>query len=436
MSFNTLDDWLRWLETLHPQAIDMGLERVQRVAQRLDLSFDAIKVVTVGGTNGKGSCVATLETLLLASGEQVGVYTSPHFLRYNERVRINGRDASDRQLCAAFEAVEAVRGVTSLTYFEFGTLAALVLFKQANLTALVLEVGLGGRLDAVNIIDSNVAVVTSIDIDHQEWLGDDREAIGTEKAGIFRSQRVAICGDRDPPASLIAHANKITARLFLAGQDFDWFSSGGPKHDAPPLKSNAPWQWQGAGPDGTTVRVASLPATPLPLPSLSAALQAYVALGYSLSAIDVADVINRTHLMGRCQALEFWGKSVILDVAHNPAAARYLVERLNKDDFPGRTLAVFGVMADKDAAQMLATLKDSVAHWYLCGLPNVPRAAKIAELSGQAQSLGLQCSTWDTAAAGFEAAVAAAKPSDRVIVIGSFYTVAAVLALVNSSIDE
>lgn len=423
----TLDDWLRWLETLHPQAIAMGLERVQQLAQRMDLHFDGAKVVTVGGTNGKGSCVATLESLLLASGEQVGAYTSPHFLRYNERVRVNGCEVSDAQLCDAFATVEAVRGNISLTYFEYGTMAALVLFKQAQVTALVLEVGLGGRLDAVNIIDSTVAIVTTIDIDHQEWLGDDRETIGFEKAGIFRPQRIAICGDRNPPASVVECADKITAKLSMAGRDFDWLGDDVEAHHAPALHSSSMWQWRGTDPSGAAVTIASLPPSPLPRLSMAAALQAYVALGYSPAAINVAEALSRIRLVGRCQEARYGGKSVLLDVAHNPAAAQYLVERLGADNFSGRTLAVFGVMTDKDAAQMLAILKDIVAHWYLSGLPGVARATPVAELGRQAQSLGLACSTWDTAVTGFHHAVEAAGEQDRVIVIGSFYTVAAVL---------
>lgn len=422
MLFDELEDWLSYLESLHPNTIDLGLERVQQVASRLHLNFSNISVFTVAGTNGKGSCVATVEALLKASGEQVGAYTSPHLLRYNERVRIDGREASDAELCVAFDAVEKVRGDISLTYFEFGTLAALILFIQAKVSAVVLEVGLGGRLDAVNIVDPDIAIITSIDIDHQDWLGDNREDIGREKAGIYRRNTPALCADLDPPQSVIKAAQSLSASLSLAKRDFFWNKN---RDDS--------WSWRGRTQSGAE-KIIELPATPLPLASISAAIQAFYIWGGKLSEEQIRHTVAETRLVGRCQKVSFYGKQIILDVAHNPAAANYLKERLGRRmenggdcGAAGQLIAVFGAMADKDITVMLTILRQVVDRWVFCGLPHVPRAVSVDKLKQIAADLGLNYSAWDTAKKGFEFALESAQASDRILVLGSFYTIAEVL---------
>jgi dihydrofolate synthase / folylpolyglutamate synthase len=420
----SLNDWLAHLESLHPKAIDMGLERVASVAQRLGLHFDC-PVITVGGTNGKGSTCAMLESMLLQGGYRVGLYTSPHLLHFNERARINGELATDVMLCKSFEQVEAVRGDVSLTYFEFTTLAILKLFADAGLDAVILEVGLGGRLDAVNIIDADVAIVTSVDLDHMDYLGDTREKIGFEKAGIFRSGRTAICGDPQPPASLVGHANAIGADLWLFGRDFNY--------------SGDRQQWNYGG--------RSLRRNALAYPSLrganqllnaSAALAALEALRdrLPLGAQEVRSGLVMVELPARFQVLP--GRpAVILDVAHNPHAAATLAQNLDNMGFHPYTFAVFGAMADKDIPGILAQLGDRIDHWCLTDLP-LPRAASAESLAEQLRAAGfregketgaersLRC--FSTPEQAFADAKDRAGENDRIAVFGSFLTVAGVMA--------
>ncbi|HEY4540875.1 MAG TPA: bifunctional tetrahydrofolate synthase/dihydrofolate synthase, partial [Noviherbaspirillum sp.] len=367
----SLADWLALLESRHPKLIDMGLERVAQVRDRLGISFDC-PVITVGGTNGKGSTCAMLESILLQAGYKVGVYTSPHLIDFNERVRLNGEAVSDQALVEQFEAVEAQRGDVSLTYFEFTTLAALRLFAQSGLDAVILEVGLGGRLDAVNIVDADVAIVTSVDIDHTEYLGDTREAIGFEKAGIFRVGRTAICGDPVPPQSLVDHAQAIGADLWLFGRDFNY---AGDKQQ---------WNYGGRSVRRNSLAYPSLRGANQLL-NASAALAALEALRQRLpvGAQEVRTGLVLVDLPGRFQVLP--GRpSVILDVAHNPHAAATLAQNLDNMGFHRYTFAVFGAMQDKDVEGVVAQLKDRVDHWCLATLPG-PRAATAAML---AESLG------------------------------------------------
>lgn len=448
MRFNTLDDWLSWLESLHPKSIELGLDRLRQVAAKLPplrallessrLESQATfwskeprpkkprsqklrpRVVNVAGTNGKGSCVATLERLCLAAEQTVGAYTSPHFLRYNERIRINGESATDQQIMAAFELIDEARGDVSLTYFEFGTLAALLLFIQAKVENIILEVGLGGRLDAVNLIDPDIAIVTSIDLDHQDWLGSNREAIGREKAGIFRGHRRAICVDLDPPASLLNIAAEQRTELLLAERDLSWYSAAGG------------WTWSGVDKEGQALRFADLPLPHLPLPSVAAALQAFILLGNEVNEGRLAAVLRASSLPGRCQRLQYQGRDIILDVAHNPAAAAYLAERL-RPFASRRTLAVFAVMEDKDYPAMLSALAPVVDEWFVCGLPDNPRAARADRLLSCVQTLGQPGQSCDTVVAGFAQAVERAEEGDQVLVAGSFFTVAAVLAMVSTA---
>ncbi|MHB8822064.1 MAG: bifunctional tetrahydrofolate synthase/dihydrofolate synthase, partial [Pseudomonadaceae bacterium] len=316
MSARGLVDWLSYLEQLHPSTIDMGLERVREVAQRLGLGRPARKVITVTGTNGKGSSCAFIASLLQAQGLSVGVYASPHLLRYNERVRIGGLEADDDALCEAFEAVEQARENISLTYFEMGTLAALWLFQRAGLDAAVLEVGLGGRLDAVNLIDTDVAVITNIGLDHAEWLGDDRESVGFEKAGIFRPNVPAVCGDLEPPMSVLGQAERLAVPLRLRGRDYD-LASG-----------IAGWHWRGVDAAGKPLELHDLPLLSLPMENAALALQVYALLDLPWQPETLAKALQQTRISGRFdrRAIRWNGRTLnlLLDVAHNPHAASYL----------------------------------------------------------------------------------------------------------------
>src|SRR5437773_8103333 len=418
----TLAGWLAYLETLHPKSIAMGLERVRDVASRLSLAL-AYPVITVTGTNGKGSTCAMLEAVLRCGGYRVGLYMSLHLERYNERVRIAGEIISDDDLLAAFDAVEAARigganDATPLTYFEFGTLAALWLFARAKLDVLVLEVGLGGRLDAVNLIDADVSVVTSVDLDHIDYLGATREDIGREKAGIFRSGRPVVCAERNPPAALTEHAESIGARLLRIGRDFDFVAEGR--------------QWRYRGPGGERYG--------LPVPALRGDYQ----FGNASAALATLDVLRdrvpittgaireglvSVELPGRFQVLP--GRpTIVLDVAHNPHAARVLAASLGAMGFHAQTYAVFGMYADKDVANVIDAVKPRIDHWYVAGLPGArgaPALMVIEKLraAGVAQTA---IHAFDTIASAFRAARDAASNADRIVVFGSFLTVAAVLA--------
>jgi dihydrofolate synthase/folylpolyglutamate synthase len=403
----------------------MGLERVATVGARLDLRFDC-PVITVGGTNGKGSTCAMLESMLMQGSYRVGLYTSPHILDFNERARIDGHSVSDAVFCDAFAAVEAVRGDVSLTYFEFTTLAILKLFADAKLDAVILEVGLGGRLDAVNIIDPDVAIVTSVDLDHQQYLGDTREKIGFEKAGIFRPQRAAICGDPSPPQSLVEHANAIGTDLWLFGRDFNY--SG----------DRQQWSYGGRAVRRHALAYPSLRGANQLL-NASAALAALEVLRdrLPLGAQEIRAGLVLVELPGRFQVLP--GRpAVILDVAHNPHAAATLAQNLDQMGFFPYTYAVFGAMSDKDVSGILSHLKDKIDHWYFCDLP-LPRAASAESLASALSDAGfvagkdaggersVQC--FGTPAEAYAAARDRVGENDRIIVFGSFLTVAGVMAV-------
>jgi dihydrofolate synthase/folylpolyglutamate synthase len=412
----TLREWLEYVERLHPQAIALGLDRVQAVRRALRLD-PAFPVITVGGTNGKGSVCGMLEAILDLAGYRVGCYTSPHLIRYNERVRIGRTEAPDADLARAFGAVEAARDGVPLTYFEMGTLAAMWLFCERRVEAAVLEVGLGGRLDAVNVFDPDCAVVTSVDIDHVDFLGGSREAIGGEKSGIFRGGRPSVCADRNPPASLIRHAAEIGTRLLRIGADF-----GVIVQDR---------QWQYWGPRGRR--------NALPHPALRGVVQ----LDNAATAITALDCLRErlpvtmndiragllhVEVPGRFQVLP--GRPVvILDVAHNPQAARALAASLGSMGGGGRTLAVFAMLKDKDIAGVIAALRSSVAHWFIAGLGGA-RGAGVAELeralTGAAIGQVTRCA--DVSSAYAQACDMAAE-NDRIVVFGSFYTVAGVMQI-------
>ena len=415
----TLAAWLAYLETLHPKAIALGLDRVRAVYTRMGTSL-ACPVVTVTGTNGKGSTSAMLDAILARAKFRVGLYLSPHLVRYNERVRIAGCEASDDELVRAFNAVEDARTAKSvdggpdvaLTYFEFGTLAALWLFAQERLDVAVLEVGLGGRLDAVNIVDADVAVVTSIQIDHTEWLGRDRESIGREKAGIFRTARPAVCGDRSPPASLRAAARTLDAPWYGIGQEFDCTSDA------------AGWHWRGTGRDGQAIRRDGLAAPQLLEDNVSCALQALALMGLEPDAELLRRVLPAIGLPGRFQRRRLGHNECVLDVAHNPAGIERLAARLAADPPSGRTVVVFAAMRDKDLAAMLATLAPLADEWLFPALPGerAAHAADAAEALGDAagQARVMCC---DSVAAALEQAAATLRAGDRLVVCGSFHTV-------------
>lgn len=425
----TLADWLSYIERIHPRSIDMGLERIRIVAGRLALSRPAKQVVTVGGTNGKGSTVAFIEAIARAAGWKVGAYTSPHLLAYNERVRIDGADVADADLVAAFEAIEAARGDTQLTYFEYGTLAALWLFERAQLDLAILEVGLGGRLDATNLIDADVAVITTVDLDHQDYLGDDREAIGAEKAGIARAWKPLVLGDDDPPSSVLGHAYRIGAPTWRIANDF-FFQTLAPGIDADGNALPAQWRWREVG------RRMDLPmprlAAPVQLRNAAVAIAALRALPKAPGALPkaaIAEGVATAHVGGRLQRFERDGMDLVVDVAHNSQAARALAAWLQASPPAGRTHAVFAALTDKDVAGVVKALAPDIAHWHLAGLADAgPRGGGVdglaARLDGTAAAGGSRHATVREA---LEHALAQAGPGDRVLVFGSFHTAAAAL---------
>lgn len=418
MTQRTLGEWLAYLEQLHPSAIDMGLARSQQVASQMGLGKPAPRVVTVTGTNGKGSTCAFVASLLRAQGLQVGVYSSPHLLRYNERVQINGVEATDEQLCEAFAAVEAGRGEVTLTYFEMGTLAAFWLFQQAALDAVVLEVGLGGRLDTVNLVDADLALVTSIGVDHIEYLGDSRESVAFEKAGIFRPGAPALCGDLDPPQPLLDKARELGCPFFLRGRDFDLGVTD--QH----------WQWRGLDAQGKPVELQDLPLLDLPMENAALALQAYLLTGLPWQPERISAALRQTRVAGRLdrRQVDWQGKrlNLLLDVGHNPHAAQYLAERLARRPVPGKRLAVFGLLADKDLEGVIGCLKGVVRHWAVAPL-DTPRARPVEDLQQALENLGAPVASYSSVAAALEAQCAQATADDEILLFGSFYCVAEAL---------
>jgi dihydrofolate synthase/folylpolyglutamate synthase len=463
MRFNTLEDWLTWQESLHPTEIELGLARVAEVLARLELTHPGFTLITVAGTNGKGSSVAMLEAILLAAGYRVGSYTSPHLLQYNERIKLNGEAVDDVTLCAAFERIDQARlgeagGIgfqsglqtglqaglqtqsqapsqhsapqetapqeISLSYFEFGTLAAIDILHRAGVDIAILEVGLGGRLDAVNILDADVALITALDVDHPDWLGADRETIAREKAGILRAGRPAVCADPSPPASLLQHAAELGTALSLIERDFSITQQG------------QQWEWQGADQVWRS----------LPLPALPGAFQLHNAAGvlaalaavagkYPVDQAAICQGLRSVRLPGRFQVLP--GTPVrILDVAHNAQSAQALAENLRRLPRRGRIHMVFSMLADKDIAAVTTHLKPLVDCWYLAPL-EVPRAAPLSQLQTALQ--GEVVKIFDSVFLAYNAAYNAAykaadgvvdessENEDLIVVCGSFHTVAAVL---------
>ena len=415
MPGRSLADWLEYIERIHPQSIQLGLERVAKVRDALGKSTSAV-LLTVAGTNGKGSTCAMLESILLAAGYKVGLYTSPHLLRYNERVHLGGAPIGDDRLCAAFESVERARGDVTLTYFEFGTLAAWEIFTAQPLDAVILEVGLGGRLDAVNAFDTDCALLISVDLDHTDYLGDTRERIGSEKAGIFRSGKPAIVADPDPPRSVIERANSLGADLRLIGRDFGFQQQG--------------QQWMYWGRNG---RRGGLAAPALrgarQLTNAAAALAALDELRQRLPVgmQDVRNGLARVELPGRFQVLP--GRpTVILDVAHNPQAAAVLADNLGSMGFYPDTYAVFGMLKDKDINGVCRALRDRFSAWFAADL-DVPRGATADRLADALRGAGArgEIACFANPGDAYTAARKRAGENDRIVVFGSFHTVAEVM---------
>ncbi|EFU5019312.1 bifunctional tetrahydrofolate synthase/dihydrofolate synthase [Salmonella enterica] len=404
-----LASWLSYLENLHSKSIDLGLERVSQVAERLGILKPAPFVFTVAGTNGKGTTCQTLESVLIAAGYRVGVYSSPHLVRYTERVRVQGAELAESAHTASFAEIEAARGDISLTYFEYGTLSALWLFKQANLDVVILEVGLGGRLDATNIVDADVSVITSIALDHTDWLGPDRESIGREKAGIFRAEKPAVVGEPEMPATIADVAQETGALLRRRGVDWCYEATA--------------TNWSFTDGNGT---LAGLPSPQVPQPNAATALAALRASGLDIDEQAIRDGIAQATLPGRFQIVSE-SPRVIFDVAHNPHAAEYLTGRLKALPKRGRMLAVIGMLHDKDIAGTLAWLKSVVDDWYCAPLEG-PRGATAEQLL---EHLG-KGNVYDSVAQAWQAAIDAAQPEDTVLVCGSFHTVAHVMEVIDA----
>jgi dihydrofolate synthase/folylpolyglutamate synthase len=415
MRFSTLNEWLSWQEQLYPQVIDLGLHRVQALLKALDLDRPNFPILTIGGTNGKGSSVSFAEAMLQAAGHKVGAYVSPHLLRYNERVRVGGVDVSDAEFCESFARIDAARGDLRVTYFEFGTLAAIDILTRSRVSAAVLEVGLGGRLDAVNALDADVALISSIGLDHQDWLGPDRESIGREKVGIFRTGRPAICGDRQPPVSLVGHATEIGARLQLLGRDFERHMQGDT------------WTWKGGG-----VEIGGLPAPALPghiqydnAAGVIAALQSDPRL--KVPEATIRRGLREARIPARFQRVS-GPVETVFDVSHNPDAARVLADNLLAYPAEGRTFAVMGMFKDKAVEEVAGALQGRFHHWYLGGLEGA-RGQDGAALALRVRKALSDASLTEfpSVDAAYTAAASAARPGDRIVVFGSFQTVAAIL---------
>lgn len=431
---STLAEWLSYLENSHFKAIDLGLERVKSVAEKLDLLRPAPFVITVGGTNGKGTTCRLLETILINAGYRVGVYSSPHLLHYNERVRIQNQELPDEKHIQSFEFIEKNK-TQSLTYFEFSTISALHLFKQANLDVVILEVGLGGRLDATNIVDSQVAVITSIDIDHVDFLGDSREKIAFEKAGIFRENCPVVIGDPNIPKTMTDQANVLYCRLSC--RDKDWQFS----------QHNRGWTWQ-----NTKVRYENLPFCQIPLANAATALAAIQALPFEISEQIIRQSLTEVELVGRFQTIksekltllaEAMGKNlnefsrIIIDVGHNPQAARYLAEKLTplKAECQGNIKAVCGILKDKDSEGILSPLLPIIEHWY-CATLDGYRGQSGLELSeslqqyAKKQSFNIFVEQADSVTDAVKRAIKNTNEKDILLIFGSFYTVGKFLSLI------
>ena len=418
--FNRLDKWLKWQESLHFTAIELGLERCRRVANNIGLLKPAYNVISVAGTNGKGSSTTMLDQILRNADYKIGRYTSPHLLRYNERICINGEEVTDAELCESFDRIDRARGDISLTYFEFGTLAALDLFRQHNVELAILEVGLGGRLDAVNILDADVALITSIDLDHQQWLGDNRESIGREKAGIFRNKAPAICSDPNPPQSILDCADALGTPLAVSGRDFQFSIN----HDT--------WSW--------SLNNTSLDELPRPMQYSDFQLQNAAGVlmvldkirdEYPVSLENIKQGLNSFRLNGRMQIIP--GEiPTILDVAHNSESVRALVENLRKIPCVGQTHLLVGMLKDKEPLEVFKVLNEITDSWHVVTLSQ-DRGCEAKTLISDLELLGINenVTEYTSVDEALDKLYKSSTPGDRIVVTGSFLTVGAALRNLN-----
>ena len=414
-----LTDWLGYIESIHPSTIDLTLERIKIVIERLNLDI-SFPILTVGGTNGKGSTCSILESIYKEAGYKVACYTSPHFLNFNERIKIQALAVSDEVICEAFSRIESAREGVTLTYFEYGTIAAMIIFSEAHVDVAILEVGLGGRLDAVNVFDADCAIVTTVDLDHMDYLGHTREAIGFEKAGIYRTEKTSICGDFDPPQSLIKHAELIHADLKIIGKDFGYEAH----HDSFDFLI-----------DSTFVMNLPLPKLQgdFQLANATNALMAVKAMEdkLPLTEISIQKGITLTLLPGRFQEVKKM-PSLILDVAHNPQAARSLSHNLKTHVVLGKTIAVFSILKDKDIFGVINELNLDIDDWFIAEIQN-ERAASIENISNTIQKINLSAhiEAFKNIQEAYQFASKEVTRNDRIIVFGSFFTVADIMKIIS-----
>lgn len=418
MTSTVLSQWLTRLESIHPREIELGLSRSASVANNLKLLPLPCEVITVAGTNGKGSTVAVLEALLVETKVSCGASTSPHFQRFNERIRIDGVEVDDDEIIAAFEDIETARGDISLTYFEFSTLAALVIFRQRKVDVAILEVGLGGRLDAVNIVDADAAVITSIDLDHQDWLGHTRELIALEKAGVLRRDKPAVIADTNPPETLLQYMEKLGCQSLFIGEDYQV------------KKEQDSWTALLQCRDGTSREIKELAYGGIVEANIAAATQTLLLLGKEFSRQQLQQALQKVYLRGRRETAFVGGYNYLLDVAHNPASVTKLLEYINATPCNGKNIALFSAMVDKDIIDMIRACGDVFDAWFIADQPSNPRAeegASIAEaLREQGQSM---ISISKNITQAFRRAQGVMTSDDRLVVFGSFYTVAGVMPL-------
>ncbi|ODB89113.1 hypothetical protein A3193_10010 [Candidatus Thiodiazotropha endoloripes] len=420
MRFNSLEQWLDWQTTLHPKEIELGLERVASVWRRLKPAGLQSLVVTIAGTNGKGSSVAILESIYRQGGYRVGAYTSPHLMRYNERIRIDGREVSDEALCLAFEQVDQARGETALTYFEFATLAALKIFAEQTLDLVILEVGLGGRLDAVNIIDADLALITTVDLDHTDWLGNSREEIGLEKAGIMRPKQPVVVGENETPQSVLGYAKQIGAELYLAGRDFN------------ASQSDDRLQWQRSGREPLTLPQARLTGQgQLHNTSAVVMVSSLLQSRLPLDQDQLSEGLRQVSLQGRTQLIE-GQPSLLLDVAHNAQAVASLRRYLDRLDWPAEVYALFGLLKDKDTEAIVECLHSAISGWYLVDLPGArgQSAEQLARVVRQrGEKVPVHC--YSDFSSAYESIQGTAKGEDLIVIFGSFLVVGDALDVID-----
>jgi len=419
----SLNQWLAWMEKNHPTEIDLGLARVGQVFARMQLDLSASKIVSVAGTNGKGSTTALLESIYLAAGYTTLAYTSPHMLFYNERVRLDGVNAENEQLTRAFRAIDQAMGDVeriSLSYFEIGTLAALYLISVYKPEVAILEVGLGGRLDAVNVVDADVAVITTLAIDHVDWLGDDIEQIGREKAGIARRGRPLVCGELAPPNSIAIESKKQGFLLYQVNQKYSY--------DVP--ARDAKWHWNGLDIKGNALEYNDLALPSLPVQNAATALQVVALLGLPCDFAAIDNGLANAAALGRLQSVQYKSLPLVLDVAHNPQSAQYLAESLAAQNLTGKVHMVLGVLGDKDCEGVIKALAPVVAHWHFVAL-DVYRGQSAEQLGRWLENgvANQSCHYYDNMISALDAVERECSSAQQVVVAGSFVTVSQVLAL-------